>query len=1120
MRDEKLFFPHDIYLKYLTTVQGIHFTERETDIMTCVFHRRGTSKIASFLAIAPNTVFAHTNNILRKLDCHSREEIIDFIENSGQVYIFKKYYTRLVLKSEFEKTLKIISKKQRKKYPLNVLIYGAEGHLKDALLLHLSHHLSYAGISVEVREQKESDFIDITRAADHGLLLLLEKGSFQIRPQELSNFISVDLSQESHYYLANLEILRAFFPENNLENILHRFLEKYHKESDTCKAFLSCYPIDDQINEKNKKNMEKEEKKKKNYTENRFSIKNIYLFILIILIGFAFIGSQIFKGDKKMDLIPLGKKPLTSSIRSDLAIPIESVLLERPIEMTEMDEKLKGKGIQAIALVGPGGAGKTTLARQFVYKQDVPVIWEMKAESSDNLRYSFENFAQALSQTKEDQTSLRELREINDAREREDALIQFVKEHLTIHGSWCLIYDNVEKFTDIEKFLPQDCETWGMGKVIFTTRNNNIQNSSYLKGTVQIKNLDAEQKLTLFTKIMASDGTQAPLFQGRSKEETEHFLENIPPYPLDITVAAYYLKTANISYETYLENLNRSNQGFLGLQKALLKDGGSYAKTRYSILAASLKQLIQTHEGFIDILLFISLLDSQNIPRQLLDEYQDSVIIDHFIYGLKKYSIMTSESFSLSLGQIFSIHQSTQTIILDYFLDNSQNISEKIQKMAYIMATYADKAIGKECKSQMQILAQHYEAFLTHVRKPFLKNLIRGELGRIYYFLGYYKEGLQLLETSIDGLHGRYSNKDLLKFLICLGKIYVEIDEKDKIRQIIKRIHQIHAKYFSNNDIESAYILTSLGDLYDSLGEHKKARTLLKESIAIERKLSKNFIHLAWSLALLGEVNRQMGNYEEAKDLFEESMTNYKEHVSPDHYRVGWLLVHLGNVYSALGEHKKAKDFLEQGVEFSKRFTPEDHTDVAWALGYLGNAYLQEGDSKRAQETLEKTIAIYRKNFPETHNDLLRYLTYLGKTYIKLDNYKEAKQLLENVTNNYEKIKADPIKIAEVLQALGELSFLENQMEASEDFLKRAIDILEKKKHPDIYLSLEDLSQLYARQSVTARKQGNIEDATKFKNKAIEYLKRATREIRAYFPKDSPHLERVQSKLNVLEQSE
>ena len=110
MWDEKLFFPHDIYLKYFTTIQGIHFTPREIDIMTCVFHTRGTSKIASFLAISPNTVLAHTRSILGKLGGTSRESIIDFIEKSDQVSTFKRYYTRLVLKSEFEKTLKVILK--------------------------------------------------------------------------------------------------------------------------------------------------------------------------------------------------------------------------------------------------------------------------------------------------------------------------------------------------------------------------------------------------------------------------------------------------------------------------------------------------------------------------------------------------------------------------------------------------------------------------------------------------------------------------------------------------------------------------------------------------------------------------------------------------------------------------------------------------------------------------------------------------------------------------------------------------------------------------------------------------------------------------------------------------
>jgi len=68
--------------------------------------------------------------------------------------------------------------------------------------------------------------------------------------------------------------------------------------------------------------------------------------------------------------------------------------------------------------------------------------------------------------------------------------------------------------------------------------------------------------------------------------------------------------------------------------------------------------------------------------------------------------------------------------------------------------------------------------------------------------------------------------------------------------------------------------------------------------------------------------------------------------------------------------------------------------------------------------------------------------------------------------------------------------------------------------------SLESLSQLYLAKLVVAKEQENIEDAAKLKKKAIEYLKRATHEIGVYFPKDPPHLERVQSKLNALGESE
>src|SRR3990167_5706961 len=104
MRGNDFLFPQDIYLKHLNIIE----------VMACILHKRGTSKIASFLSIAPNTVFVHTRNITAKLGCNSREGIIDFIEKSNKLSFLRNYYARLVIEAEFGKTLKAISKLKRK----------------------------------------------------------------------------------------------------------------------------------------------------------------------------------------------------------------------------------------------------------------------------------------------------------------------------------------------------------------------------------------------------------------------------------------------------------------------------------------------------------------------------------------------------------------------------------------------------------------------------------------------------------------------------------------------------------------------------------------------------------------------------------------------------------------------------------------------------------------------------------------------------------------------------------------------------------------------------------------------------------------------------------------------
>lgn len=222
----------------------------------------------------------------------------------------------------------------------------------------------------------------------------------------------------------------------------------------------------------------------------------------------------------------------TITICSNLFIPSKSIFLDRPDLISQMVNKFEGQNaIKTLALVGLGGAGKTTLARYYAHKQHSKVIWEVNAETLDSLHSSFVNLAQALAKTEEDKKKLKEIENIKDFKEQQNNIIQFLQTMLRISSSWVLIYDNVEKVSNIQKYLPQDSLVWGNGKVILTTRDSNIQNNAYIDNIIQIKELSYNQKLNLFIKLM-NHGSEYSLTSAQV-EEAKIFLKYIPSFPLD-----------------------------------------------------------------------------------------------------------------------------------------------------------------------------------------------------------------------------------------------------------------------------------------------------------------------------------------------------------------------------------------------------------------------------------------------------------------------------------------------------------------------------------------------------------------------------------------------------------
>lgn len=1112
MQNKKRNIFQDVYSESLQTISGIKLTCREIDIIAFFVCGRSAKKIASFFSIAPKTVENHTHNIMLKLGCHSREAIIDFIEKSNKLPILRKYYTATLAQAAFNKSLKDIAKMKHGKRVSCTIIYWQEQNSQNLLISHLETSLKRADVNISVKVRNPSQSLQEickgtylvyvnpkdweSHAVDEEEVSLFSKTESDIlffhpgttTPVKILQKPSQDdcinfIDQKRACFLV-FEILKKLFPYLNLEKVISEFKSQYETieglaESTVYKSSLK----EDWI--ENKKNTFRD--------KIRFILQNgrEHLAPGLVMIGIVVVGLLEFKKNAAQNPSQIPpevhyKKENANFIRSDFIIPDESVLLNRFDLIEHINNSFKRQGgIQAIALVGVGGAGKTTLARCYAYTQKSPLLWEINAETKETLNGSFETLAQALAKTEEDQKILRGILKTKIAIEREDKVIQFVKERLRSLSNWFLVYDNVEKFTDIQKHFPTDSGAWGQGRVILTTRDSNIETNAYVARTIQIGELNSDQKLDLFMKIMNNRGSFS--FTPAQKEEAKKFLVEIPPFPLDVSVAAYYLKATHISYKNYLEIMVEYNKDFSNVQERILKEAGNYTKTRYGIITLSVKHLLDTNPDFKDLLLFISLLDSQNIPRDLLIKCKSALIVDDLIYHLKKYSLINNKLSSDNDSEaVFSIHRSTQSIILAYLIKKLNLAQNKslLQSTANILENYMGDTVNKEDFAKMKILYRHAESFLNHsdLIDDAVKNSIRGELGCIYYYLRYPMKAKNLLEDSLANLETSFnaSHNKMGYFLVYLGNVYRTLGEYEKAKELFEQSLVIYKKQHPGNQAGIARASGYLGVVCGGLGDFKKAKALLERSLIIYQTYPKNQIGLAWSLAHLGNVYKRLGDYKKAKELFEQSLAIYKKY-SETHVGAAWVAGDLGDTYIKLGNHKKAKDLLEESLAICNKHFSKDHVFVAQALAHLGVFYRESGNFEKAKNLLRKSLDSFEGTYGKGH-----------------------------------------LETGFILKDLGQSYFLEGDLNTAETIVLGALNIFHKHKHPEKYMTLALLAEIYLKKSKGAQNDKSTTQSVSFQKQAITYFKQALEGIKNHFSEDSPHITRIQTNLDTctnLEQS-
>ncbi len=1058
--NEKIKFPLAIYSEHLENINGIRFTPREIDVIACILNGRSAKTIPSLLSISAKTVATHFANIRAKTGCPSRESIIDFMEKSGKLSLIKNdYYYCLLIQVFFENQIKGISKQETS----ISIVHGPDLNSQKAYVDKLKQHLELSGFSTKtaIEQERENTVIYKTTA---------EEGETQV-PLHGSDF--------DNYYAYFYSLLEKLLP-----------LSDVHKMADDFKAYLKCIEIPSSIE----------------YAEDNPVITRKPSNILLAGIG-LFCCSLIFAA-----FMWNRPAPQENQLRSDMILPSEMTLVNRSDLIAQITNEFNSqKGIGSVAIVGIGGAGKTTLARNYAKHFKGPLLWEINAETQGALLQSFEGLADALTSTEDDKRLLRGLQEIKDAAKKQDKIIAFVRERLKSHAGWLLIYDNVETYKDVEKFFPHDPRLWGTGKVIVTTRNATIHN---INGVVPIGELSPSQKLELFTQII-QQGTAIKF----DPAQAEKFLKEIPPFPLDVSLAAHYIKSTNISYEKYIETLNASEEGFSGLQESILNESGNYNKTRYKIIELTIQKLITEHKEFRDLFLLVGLMDSQNIPKELLDRFKDDQTANAFIYNLKKHSLITAGTLSTSAEPTFSIHRSTQKIILYYLSHTADN--EVTSSICRAMDSLATLTSYQENFTKSRILINHCERMIERDDLISRENwvLIAQDLGWLYYCVGHYAEATKKLESCRDILieDGKYDNCLLSAHVQhSLGAVYMETKEYNKADKLLNQSLILFRKIKGENHELVAANLQHLGMRALHVGKYEYGKELLeKANHILTVYYPNNYIDIARVGSRLGEVNLELGNYADALKVLEESLMLYKKCLEKDHYRIGQAQARLGVVYKEIGEYGKAKELLQQAlVIYKKHFL--NSSDKVTRLAYkLGPVEHELGHMEEARKILEESLHIYTSFYPDDFRVGWIKL-YLGQVYMAKGDHERARILFEqSLARDEENYGKDHKDTAQVIRSMGKLYFLQGDLETSEAFIKRSLDICQASNHPQAFMDLEMLGELYLKRSQLAEDKARGEE---LKREALSYFQQALEIVQKRFPSDSPYLKRLQSAIMNLEQ--
>lgn len=676
-------------------------------------------------------------------------------------------------------------------------------------------------------------------------------------------------------------------------------------------------------------------------------------------------------------------------------------------------------------IVGLGGIGKTQLAIEYAYrcKDQYDVVWWINSEDDNKLYSDYIRFAKQLKEYPDEEVSNEKLKDI-------------AFDWLSSHKGWLLIFDNLNDWSKIEPYLPQNL----LGHVLITSRNQHLDSFSR---TIQLECFSPEEAETYLL-------TRTQLKWSNEVKELAAVLGNLP---LALAHASAYIKQKGKTFSSYLKMFNEHKLRLLD-QSPELPDYNATVATTWDL---SFSEVRSQSEIAVKLLNWLSFIASEFIPRSLFEQNDiwsfDEFDVDNAISILLNYSLIDVDNEE----QTLSIHRLVQEVI-KYSMSSDSKSNCIIELAATIKENF-------EYNTNDPVNWIHYEKWLPHTLALIDHAIEEGVLEQIVFLL-VQKAGIFLLE------HGRHlQGKELFtkvvkwieqmeekrEFVVTyriaglfttFGTYLRDAGDYTNSRKYMERVIDLVSKkeFVRYNEIIIAEVslaqtLMKLRLFSDALRILFKSLHLLNEneplpslkldilsSIALsyrdkgfsesnEEDIYRAIEYFEDSLTIINEIENpdyleeahiqnnygylciRLGRFEEAFKKCNRALQIEKQLIREDVPRLARIYNNLGMACRGLKQYKLSEEYFTFALEYFSIYYGEDNLNVGLVLNSIGKLKWVVENWTESQNTFKEALVIYRRILGENHpytKDTQRYLLAVQEK-ITFQKYEDSRKMMNQL---------------------------------------------------------------------------------------------------------------------------